>query len=87
MMLLAIIRKQYNQMLIISDMLSQGMNKKDIISALGIKPYAADKLIQSARRYTREQLEQYYDKCTKLEFDIKKGDIDDDIAIELIIYN
>ena len=80
-----LIARQFNQLLVIKDLLSAGKGRDDIAAAMKLTPYIAGKLIQQVRPYDRNTLLSFVDRCISLEEAVKKGDLPDRLAVELMI--
>ena len=79
------ISRQFNQLLIVKDLMLNGYNKDSVASELRITSYIAGKLIQQVRDYDRGMLISYVERCVELEEAFKKGDMPERLAVELLI--
>lgn len=63
----------------------KGYNQGDIAKKMGVHSYSAQKVIQQSRSFTSEELERALKKCLKVDESIKKGLIDNKLAVETLI--
>ncbi len=56
-----------------------------ISERLGIHPYIVIKTIQQARKFNLEELKRIYQKIFQLDLDIKRGKINSEVALDLLI--
>lgn len=85
MRILFLIGKQFNQVLQTKEMMSRGMDKGRIASALKLQPFIAGKLMTQARQFSRKQLLGYVEFCVETEEDVKSGRLTDRVAVEMVI--
>ncbi len=83
--ILSLIARQFNQLLGIKDMLSQGMNKKEIAEVVKLPEYVASKLMKQCQGFDRKRLYDYLSKCIEMEYRIKSGLINDRLAVEIML--
>ncbi|MTI49374.1 MAG: DNA polymerase III subunit delta [Firmicutes bacterium] len=63
----------------------QGYAPRDVTKKLGVHPYAAEKIINQARNFSSKELEVIVAKCLEIDLNIKKGKIDNKLAVESLI--
>lgn len=85
MRILSLITREFNNLLLIKEMSSQGESRDAIAKAAGMPPFAVRKSMDLLRSYTNEQLERAVKLCIQSDEDIKNGKITDRMAVELII--
>ena len=83
--ILPLIGRQFNQIFQVKELMSQGMNRGTIGSALKLKPYIAGKLMNQARAYSPDRLRAAVNLCTDTEEAVKTGQLNDRMAVELLI--
>ena len=79
------ISRQFNQLLIVKDLVLNGYDKDAVAGELHVTSYIAGKLVQQVRNYDRGMLISYVNKCVDLEEAFKKGDMPERLAVELLI--
>lgn len=85
MRILFLIARQFNQILLVKEMMASGNDKSAIVSKLKIPPFAAAKLMPQARNFTKEQLAGCVEACVETEEAVKTGRLGDRLAVELLI--
>ena len=85
MRILFLIARQFNQILLVKEMMASGNDKSAIASKLKIPPFAAAKLMPQARNFTKEQLAGCVEACVEAEEAVKTGRLGDRRAVELLI--
>ena len=85
MRILFLIARQFNQILLVKEMMASGSDKSAIASKLKIPPFAAAKLMPQARNFTKEQLADCVEACVEAEEAVKTGRLGDRLAVELLI--
>ena len=83
--ILPLIGRQFNQIFQVKELMSQGMNRGAIGAALKLKPYIAGKLMNQARAYSPDRLRAAVNLCTDTEEAVKTGQLNDRMAVELLI--
>ena len=64
-----------------------GKNNNDIASILNVHPYRVKLAIQNSYYYTESDLIKYIYKLANLDKDIKTGNIDKTLGLELFLIN
>lgn len=85
MRILYLIGRQYNQLLMIKELLTEGNSPDLIAKKTGIHPFAAKKLAGIARKFSETALEQAVSTCTEMDEAVKTGQIGDRLSVELIL--
>ena len=82
---LTMLSRNWENLLKTKLMLSEGMSEYDIQRATGQKPYPVKKQCEQCRRFTAEELEKKLRYMMELDRDIKSGNIDETLALELAV--
>lgn len=85
MRILFLIARQFNQILQVKELMAKGMDKGTIASRLKIQPFVAGKVMPQARQFSQEQILEYVNLCVDAEESVKKGRLQDRLAVELLI--
>lgn len=85
MRILFLIARQFNQILQVKELASQGFEKGAIASRLKLQPFVAAKVLAQSRSFTREQILSYVELCVDAEEAVKTGRLADGLAVELLI--
>jgi len=85
MKILFMIARQFNQLLQVKDLSSSGADKTMIAKSMKLQPFIVAKLITQARGFDRNALLSYVRQCVELEEDVKTGNMQDRLAVEMII--
>lgn len=83
--ILALLVRQYNQMLSVRSMLDNDMGIAQICATLSSPDWLVRKIVDSVRRISVKQIEEYLSECAVADEDIKSGNITDTLSIELLI--
>ena len=83
--LLSMIVRQYRILLQVRDYMNQGMGLNDIVSALKLHPYPAEKAMRQARGYTIAQLQRIYDRLLETDAAIKTGRLEANLALDMLV--
>lgn len=85
MRILFLIGRQFQQLLVISEMSGQGRSVSEIARAAGMPPFAVRKTMPVARKYTTEGLRKRIGYCVSMEEAVKTGRMTDQLAVELVL--
>ena len=80
-----LISRQFNQMLLVKDMMGEGSGKDAIASALKLPAGVADRMMKQVRNTPRALLLSYVRRCVETEQLVKTGAMPEKIAVELLI--
>ena len=83
--IMILITRQFNQLLQIKELIAAGFNEKDIISNMKLNPYVVKNLMRQARGFDMAMLLSYVKNAIELEEAIKKGNINEKLALELLM--
>lgn len=85
MRILFLIARQFNQLLLVKDMAGKGVAKAEMASRLKVPPFVAGKMLTQARAFTKEQILAYVEQCVEMEEAVKRGRLQDRLAVEILI--
>ncbi len=85
MRILYLIGRQYNQLLMIRELSSDGEGVSQIASKTGMPPFAVRKNLAIAKKYSAAQLKQSVAACVDAEEKVKTGQMEDRLAVELLL--
>ncbi len=83
--LLALMERQYNQLLQIKLLRDSGEQQATIADKCGINKYFIGKYMTRASRYTADQLRDIFERTVQTDEDIKMGRISDRLGVETLI--
>jgi DNA polymerase-3 subunit delta len=83
--LMAMIVRQFRLLIQVKELKDEGDNSQAIAKALGIHPFPARKLYNQATHFTAAQLEMVYRHLLDTEVAIKSGEIDAEVALDLLV--
>ncbi len=83
--ILALISRQFNMMLQVKEMTENRKGSKEIASALGLAPFAVTKYQNWSRSFSYGQLIKALDICASNDEAVKKGKLNMDISVEMVI--
>ena len=82
--ILVLIGRQCFTLLSVKDQLERGTPRQQIGEVCGIRVFA-DKYIRQAGRFTRSRLEDHVRMTVEMDAAIKRGDLDEQLAVELLL--
>ena len=85
MRILYLIARQFNQIMLISELNEQGLGRDAIAEKLGIQSFIVRNGIRYARSFSAEQLRYAVETAVQTETDVKTGKLDEKLAVELVI--
>lgn len=85
MRILFLIARQFNQILQVKELMTQGMDKGSIASRLKMQPFVVGKVMPQAKTFSREQILSYVNLCVDAEEAVKTGLLNERLAVELLI--
>jgi DNA polymerase III subunit delta len=81
------IENRYRRIASAREMIDAGATGSSIGSRLGISsPYGLERLLDQVSRYPMEQVRRALDRIAQVEFDIKQGQYDYEIGLELLVH-
>jgi len=83
--LLKMINFQFRNLLIVKDLLEENMPYYKILSQSKLHPFIVKKSYQQAQKFTLQQLKKIYQKIFQADFDIKRGRVEPETALDLLI--
>ena len=83
--ILFLIAQQMQSLLQVKDMQEKRMGKQAIMSRTGWWYSKADSLIQQAGRFREEELESFFARSMELSEAVRRGDLQDSLAVEMLI--
>lgn len=83
--LLGRIVTQFRQLILVREMIDEGAMKEEVLKRLGGHPYAISLAMEHARHYEMETLEKIYWRLHELDYAIKKGEIEGELALDLLV--
>lgn len=84
--IMILITRQFNQLLQVKEMMTRGLNENDIIFDMKLNPYVVKNLIKQARDFDSAMLLSYVKNAIELEEAIKQGNINDRLALEMLMF-
>ncbi len=85
MRILFLIARQFNQILQVKELMTQGMDRGSIASSLKMQPFVVGKIMPQARSFSGEQILSYVNLCVDAEEAVKTGRLNERLAVELLI--
>ena len=85
MRILALLTRQYNQLLQVKEMRSLGYDVQTTAAKLGVKPFVVQKCLRGVGRVSEKRLKDMVEMCAELEGAVKTGGINDKLAVELLL--
>ena len=85
MRILFLIAWQFNQLLLVKELMAQGLERGAIASKLKMQPFVVGKTIPQAKQFSREQILACVQLCVEMEEAVKSGRLQDRMAVELLI--
>jgi DNA polymerase-3 subunit delta len=85
MRILFLITRQYNILLQLKDLKRKGMNNSAMAKAVGIPPFAVSRSLGQASRLSSESIRSILELGVSMEEAVKTGQMNEQIAVELVI--
>ena len=82
---LALITRQYRQVMYAKDMMDSRMPQAQMMKALGVPSFALNKLMRRAGRRTMEQLRGQLELCVQTDYDIKRGAVREEAGLDRLM--
>ncbi len=83
--ILFLISRHFNILLQMKEAERLRMDDKSVAAALKIPPFSVRKYKSQARNFTETQLKRLLETCLALETDIKSGNLEEQLAVELLL--
>ena len=83
--ILFMIQRQFHYLLIVKEMKKKGADKGSIASSIAVPPFAVQKYMNQADRFSTEDLKRLLDYSLTLEEDVKTGRLKEQLAVELLL--
>lgn len=83
--IIIILANQFRIIYQAKELLKKGLSEKDVASTLKIHPYRVKVALQNSRNYDSKTLLKFISDLADIDFDIKTGKINKDLALELFI--
>ena len=85
MRIMVLIARQFHAILQVKEMREEGLNKSRIAEHGRWKPFLVDRYMRQASRFGKEELERFVNQCVEMDEAVKRGDLRDGMAAELLI--
>ena len=85
--IIGLLGNQFSLLYQVKKLYNMGKSNNDIANILGVHPYRVKLAIQNSYYYTEEDLIKYIYKLGNLDKDIKTGNIDKTLGLELFLIN
>lgn len=85
MRILFMIMRQFNIMLMVSELKDKGADYKEIASKAGLQPFVVTKVIRQLGNFSKETLKEAMEYGLQLEEDFKNGRIGENVAVEMLL--
>jgi DNA polymerase-3 subunit delta len=82
--LFGMIVRQFRLMILLKELAEEGVAGDEAANRLGLHPFVAKKLGSQARAFSMEQLEAIYRRLQELDFAIKRGQVEDIVALDML---
>ncbi len=85
MRILFLLARQFNQLLQVKELASNGHGQAEMSKILGLPPFAVKNTVNCARKYSFKELRQAMEDCMNSEEAVKTGKLGDTLSVELLI--
>ena len=85
MRILFLLARQFHGLLQVKELREQGAGRDAIASACRLQPFVVTRYMSQAARFSQEQLEENMREAVELEDAVKKGNMKDSLAVELLL--
>ncbi len=85
MRILFLLARQFHGLLQVKELRERGAGRDAIASACRLQPFVVTRYMNQASRFSREQLEENMREAVDLEDAVKKGNMKDSLAVELLL--
>ncbi|MCC7355544.1 MAG: DNA polymerase III subunit delta [Anaerolineae bacterium] len=83
--ILGMVARQVRLLLQAKELTARGLPAPDVARALRLQGWQSDRIVRQAGRYTFPQLERMHDRLLETDVAIKTGQMDDDMAVEMLV--
>lgn len=83
--ILALLYRQYNQMLEVKSLVNKDYSSRAISDKLGMQEWLVKKIVSSTQGFGKRKIITCMEACAKADADIKAGNISDVLSVELLI--
>ncbi|MDZ4770443.1 MAG: DNA polymerase III subunit delta [Chloroflexota bacterium] len=83
--LYGMVARQFRLLLLTKEHLANGGRTNELASAVGVKPFVADKLARQSRGFELDQLQTIYRQVGEYDYQIKTGGIAIELALDLLV--
>lgn len=83
--ILALLVRQFNNMLQIEELWEKRCSDKQIAEKTGLAPFVINKIKPQIQNFTHEQMIDILERCASYDYEIKKGNFTAEMAIEMLI--
>jgi len=85
--IMAVIRRNYNQLLVIRELMDSGCSVAETASRTKMADWLVRKKMQSVKSYDADRIRKAIEKIADTEYSIKTGDMDQEIGTEIMLAN
>jgi DNA polymerase-3 subunit delta len=83
--LLGMIVRQFRILIQVKELTGRGLSQQDIAARLRLHPFVVKKAVQQAMNFSLEQLEAIYRRLLETDVNIKTGQMDEVLALDLLV--
>lgn len=83
--ILAMLARQYNLMFQAKELKKRGTPDREIASKIGVPPFVVGKYLSQASQYKSSELRKALEQCVQADHEVKSGQMNDKMSVELII--
>lgn len=85
MRILYLITRQFHQLLLLKQLLTEGLEKGELAKKVGIPPFVLGKYIAQSQKFRLSELRSIVEECVSTEEAVKTGEMEDQISVELLL--
>lgn len=85
MRILFLVARQFNQLLLVKELVQKGSGKAEIAAALKLQPFVVGRMMPQVKAFSKEQILSYVNLCVEAEEAVKSGRLADQLAVELLL--
>jgi DNA polymerase-3 subunit delta len=83
--IIVMLARQYNQLLMIREMMDDEVSSSEFASRAGLNPYAVKRMTGTARHYSASALKAALSACVAMLEAVTSGSVADRLAVELLL--